>query len=172
MTIFIEGMEGNSLSQELLDDGGDVFRSKAELFEEILERGGCTEGVHADGFAFWAHVAFPAEGGSHFDGDSRGDGGGQNTFLVRVILAIEEFPRRHADDADVDALGGELLLGCEAQGEFRAGADEDGFGPGIGRVRENVSASGDAGSGSELAAIESGHGLARENHRRRAMRVL
>src|SRR5690348_8476907 len=109
MTIFIAGI-GDSLSEKLLGGGDDVFGSEAELLEDILQRGGCAERPHADGFTLEADVVLPAEGGGHFHRNARRDCRRQNTLVVGGVLAVEQFPARHADYASLDAFSGELFL--------------------------------------------------------------
>src|SRR5258708_33916949 len=124
MTTFIVELP----SEKLLRRGDDIVRSEAKFWQKIFQRSGSAEGAHADDFALWADVAIPAEGGPHFNGDARGDGGGENAFLVGGVLLVEEFEARHADDAGLDAFGLKFFITGDAVLEFGAGAHEDHFG--------------------------------------------
>src|SRR5260370_3652111 len=168
MTTFIVRLP----SQELLCGSDDELRTKPEFWQEILQGRGSTEGMHPDHFTLGADVAIPAKRGAHFDGDARGDGGGQNAFLVGGVLLIENFPARHADDAGLDAFGFEFFVGGGTVLEFGAGCQEDDFGLAAIGVGENATAFGYAGSGSVFSAVERGYGLAAEDESGRPMRVL
>src|SRR5258707_3499095 len=127
--------------------------------------------MHTDHFALRTDVAIPAERGAHFDGNARGDGGGQNAFFVGGVLLIENFPAGHADDARLDAFGFEFFVGGDTVLELGAGAQENDFGLAAIGVGENVTAFGYAGSGSVFSAVERGYGLAAEDESGRPMRV-
>src|SRR5713226_7585640 len=120
MTSFICG----SLSQQLLGSRDDFIRGEAKLFQEIFERGRRAEGAHAEYFTLRADVAVPAEDGAHFDGNARGNGGGENGFAVSGVLLFEELPGRHADDAGLDAVGSKFLFGDDNVLDFGAACEK------------------------------------------------
>ena len=59
---------------------------------------------HADPGAGRADVAIPADHRAHLDRDPRRDVRRKDAIAVRLILLLEQLPRRHADDARRNAL--------------------------------------------------------------------
>ena len=73
-----------------------------------------------------ASVLGPAERGTGFDGDSLGSHGSrQDGFLVSGGLALEDFPARHGDDANLLAFGFEFSASLARELELGTGTDED-----------------------------------------------
>src|SRR5262249_55166880 len=101
---------------ELVECGrDDGVRREAELRLQLLERGGCAEGAHADDRALTADVALPAERRRLLDRDARGHRGRQHRFAVLLGLALEQRPRRHRHDTGAYALRVEALIGLNRE---------------------------------------------------------
>src|SRR5690242_15808834 len=90
--------------------GYDGIGCEAELLLQVFERRRGAEGVHADHDAGRSNVVGPSEDRGLFNGDARRYFRRQHLFFVVVRLVVEDFPRRHTDDAGLDALGGKLLI--------------------------------------------------------------
>src|SRR5208337_2473517 len=87
---------------------------------EVLERCRGPEGPHADALAIRPDILRPAKNRRLFDRDPSRNGQGQDPITVDHVLVVEQFPRRHTDDAALDALCGELLVGCDAERDLAA----------------------------------------------------
>src|SRR5205823_5704354 len=121
--------------------------------------------MHTDDFAPWADVTLPSEGGSHLDRNSRRHIRRKHTLFVAGVLLFEEFPRGHADDARLDAVGPEHLVSLDAKAKFTAAGHEDYIGLSPVRIGQDVSSFGDSGCRRIFGAIESRNSLARKHER-------
>src|SRR5215469_12519288 len=83
---------------------------KTKVFQEIFDRRRRTETVHADVSPLVPCIPFPAEGRSHLHRHTRCDIRWQNTLSVSRILLVEDFLRRHADHARLDAFSLQLFV--------------------------------------------------------------
>src|SRR5439155_2539134 len=95
--------------------GDDLVGREPELRLQFLERRRCAERVHRDLRALAPDVALPAERRGLLDRDARGDVRRQHARAVRIVLGLEQLPRRHADDARPHAARDELLVRRYAQ---------------------------------------------------------
>src|SRR5262245_3181540 len=132
----------------------DVLDGEPELAKQVLERRRGAELAARDDAAVEADELTPPERRARFDGDACADGVGQNLLLVFGRLPLEELPARHADDAGLDALARELLVGAHAEPDLRAGAHQDDLGVAAFRVGDDVSALPEARSRPELLAVD------------------
>ena len=102
---------------------GHGIGSDSELL--VQNRGRCrsAEIVMSDGSA---GVLSPAERGARLDGDGlRAHGSRQDGLLVGGRLALEGFPARHGDNANLLTLRFELGTSLAREFEFGTGTDED-----------------------------------------------
>src|SRR5260370_5785165 len=88
ITVFIAG----SLSENFLRCRHDPVRFHAEFFQQVLQRRRRAEAAHSNHLSLGAGVALPAKRGSHLHGNPRAHTRGEDTLLILVILAFEEFP--------------------------------------------------------------------------------
>src|SRR5690348_6265262 len=121
MTIFMAG----SLSEDFFCRGHYLVRLDAEFFQQILKRRGRAKAVHSDDLALEANVALPAKRGSHFDRNACAYACGKDTFLIRGVLLLEEFPGRHADHSSLDPSGIQFFTCFDTQRNLAATAHED-----------------------------------------------
>src|SRR5215469_4773546 len=101
-----------------------MIGGKSKFFLEHFQRRGCSECLHAENRSVNAHVAAPSEGGCLLHRYASLDGWGQNGAAVFFALPLEQFPRRHADNARANTLLGELLVSLNTQGDFAPGRHE------------------------------------------------
>src|SRR5205085_7687489 len=122
------------------------------------------EGLQGDDGVVGVDIARPAERARLFDGDARLDGRWQHLFFVCLVLMLEDFPRRHRDDARLHALGDELFISLDTQTDFRARADQDDIGlAAIAAICQHISAALHAFGTGVLRAVERRHRLAAEH---------
>ncbi len=81
--------------------------------------------VHTDGYAVDADIALPSHRNTRFDGDASCDRRRQHALAVLLRLRVEKLPRRHADDAHVDAVVLELISSLERKMHLASGSDEN-----------------------------------------------
>src|SRR5260370_33574677 len=168
ITISIAG----SLSEDFPRGRHDLVRFDAEFLQQIFERRRCAEAAHPNYLPLGAGVALPSESGSHLHGNPRAYTRRKDTLLVCGVLAFEKFPRRHADDTNLDARRLQFFAGFHAKRYFAAAAHEDYIGFPARSIRKNVSPIRNACGRSKFRAIKYGHGLARPPARRRYMGML
>src|SRR5438552_18930040 len=89
--------------QQLLRRLVDMLIREAELLLQLFQGGARAEGVHGDDRPMRPDVALPAERRRLFDRDTARHIRRQDFGAVRILLMLEEVPRRHADDAGTDA---------------------------------------------------------------------
>src|SRR5918998_1430290 len=75
----------------------DVLGADAELLQQLLARHGGPVAVDADAPAAKADITLPAGGCPRLDRDARLDRWWQHGVLVRLVLRVEDLPRRYAD---------------------------------------------------------------------------
>src|SRR5262249_54111586 len=113
------------LAEHLLDPPGAALRLDAVFPQELLERSGGAECLHADNAARLAHIALPAESGGLLHRHARGDLRRQHARPVRLALILKNIPGRHRNHARADALSGELLVRLDTQADLAPRRDED-----------------------------------------------
>ena len=99
-------------------------------------------------------VARPAERCRLLHGDARGNRLRQHLLLIGLVLLLEQFPGRHADDARRDTLRRKLFGGGDAERDLAARADQDHLRWRTAEVRQHIGAARNARGRSEAAAIQ------------------
>ena len=91
----------------------DVFYGEAIVLEDVLGRGAGAN-LSIEIVPPWSvtYLHHPSEAPG-LDRQARRHVGGQDFVAIALVLLIEQLPRRHADDAGVDALLFQLRLGPE-----------------------------------------------------------
>ena len=124
---------------------------------------------HADLGAGRADIAVPADHRAHLDRDARRDVRRKNAIAVRLILLLEQFPGRHADDACRNALALELFISVDAESDLAAGADQDHRRLAVRGVGENIGATGQTCGRRVARAVEGRQRLAAQHQTGRLM---
>ena len=113
---------------------------------------GRAEVPHADKSSVRAQVLLPALHDAGLDAHAGGDGGRQDRVAIGGVLHVEQFKTGQADDPRGDALGGQHLLGGEADADFAARADQDDLRRARGRIEQHVAATRHAGGRAHIAS--------------------
>ncbi len=108
-------------------------------------------------------MTLPAQRRRRFDRDPRTHRLGQHALAVSLVLALEQIPRRHADDAGLDAFELQLLKGGDAQGHLAAAGQQQQVGPASVGIRQHVGTACDTLSAGITAAVQRGQRLARQH---------
>ena len=87
-----------------------------------------------------ADVIGPAEGRGLFHRDPRRDLRRQHAVAILLRLIVEQFPRRHAHHARLDALRLELFVRFDAQRHFAAGRQQEHVRLAVRRVGQDIGA--------------------------------
>src|SRR5262249_2724016 len=87
------------LAKHLLRDGAHLVGLESELLHQFLERSRGAKGLHANHATGLANIAIPAEGRGLLNRQAGPHRWRQNTVTIFLRLMIEDFPRRHRNDA-------------------------------------------------------------------------
>jgi len=150
----LRSLGGFEFRDLLLRSSKDLVRSKTEFHQQIFERRRAAKRVHANLGARLPHMSIPADHRPHFHRHAGTNLRRKDVLAVRLVLLLEELPRRHADDARGNPFLFELLKGVKAKRDFAACADQNNLRFLRAGIGKNIRAAGDAGCGRIVLAIE------------------
>src|SRR5262249_35520662 len=126
-------------SLQLLEGSLDnMLRRKPEFFLQDLQGSRRSERRHADDGPGSANVMGPSECRSLFDRYASHHCRWQHMVAIPLVLLLKQFPRGHAHDPSLNALGLQLLIRGDTERDFTAGSDQDHIWSSIRVIGQNI----------------------------------